>query len=269
MQKILVFSDTHAGAAGRPEMPANLEAGLRHGLAVHPDADFLVHLGDLADRGLPEDYALVAPMFSEVGIPCIFIPGNHDDRDAMREALCGIPGPGTGPAEFMQARVRLGNTLFLALDTLAGEACDVPLHAGILCRTRLDWLRDRLVEDTPDRVVIFMHHPPFLTGMHHLDNIGLQNGDAFFRVLDLCRAPVHLVCGHLHRTVSGVARGCGFTIVRGSGKPMPLVARTGRKMSGVLETRVAEMTYAVVNVMENSVAVHAQPYDPAETTGRN
>ncbi len=268
MKKILVFSDTHAGAARNPDAPANLKAGLLHGLSAHPDAALLVHLGDLADRGQPEDYATVAPILREAGIPWIFIPGNHDDRDAMRQATSTIPGPGASPEGFMQHAMLLGDTLLLALDTLADASCDIPLNAGILCEARLDWLRDRLNEGNPKSIVIFMHHPPFLTGMQHMDNIGLQNGDAFFRVLDSCRAPVHLVCGHLHRTVSGFARGCGYTVVRGSGKPMPLVARTGRRKSATPETGVAEPTYAIIHVMEDSVAVHAQSYHPCGTSGQ-
>ena len=47
---------------------------------------------------------------------------------------------------------------------------------GEMDAPRLAWLKARL-DEQPDRpTFIFMHHPPFPTGLQHMDSINCRNG---------------------------------------------------------------------------------------------
>ena len=62
--------------------------------ALRPAPDAILLTGDLADRGEPEAYALLARLLERAGVGPVFaIPGNHDDRAALHAAL-GTPQAG-------------------------------------------------------------------------------------------------------------------------------------------------------------------------------
>src|SRR2546428_651295 len=84
----------------------------------------------------------------------------------------------------------------VALDTLVpGQV------GGLLCEERLGWLAARLAE-APDRpTVIFMHHPPFVTGIAYMDGHGLANAREFAEVVRRHPQLERVVCGHLHRPI--------------------------------------------------------------------
>ena len=85
----------------------------------------------------------------------------------------------------------------LALDTV------VPMKShGELCEARLGWLAARLAEQ-PDRpTLVLMHHPPFQTGIEHMDAIGLlAGGPELERIVARYPRVERVLCGHLHRTI--------------------------------------------------------------------
>ncbi|MCH1997414.1 phosphodiesterase, partial [Achromobacter xylosoxidans] len=102
---------------------------------------------------------------------------------------------GQGP--FIQYAVETYPLRLLALDTV------VPMKShGELCDERLGWLAARLAEQ-PDRpTLVLMHHPPFQTGIEHMDDIGLLAGGPELESI-VARYPrvERVLCGHLHRTI--------------------------------------------------------------------
>jgi 3',5'-cyclic AMP phosphodiesterase CpdA len=46
-----------------------------------------------------------------------------------------------------------------------------------------------------------MHHPPFKTGIAHMDAVGLQNIGGFACVVAQHPQLERIVCGHLHRSI--------------------------------------------------------------------
>ncbi len=89
------------------------------------------------------------------------------------------------------AHVRL-----IGLDTLVpGES------RGELCADRLAWLEATL--STSDRpTLIALHHPPFTTGIGHMDRIGLTGAGDFAALLDRFPQVCRVLCGHLHRPIT-------------------------------------------------------------------
>ena len=172
-----------------------------NGLSPRPDA--VVVTGDLTDLGRPEDYALVRELLAPLAMPVYVLPGNHDDRTALRAGFADhryLPADGT----FVHYVVDDLPVRLIALDTvIPGQA------GGALCAARLGWLAERLAE-APDRpTIVAMHHPPFDTGIPFMDRIGLSGRDAFAELIAGHRQVERVICGHVHRTIH---TRCGGTV---------------------------------------------------------
>ena len=160
------------------------------------DADLVLVTGDLIQDDSREAYDHFRDLFGGLGLPVHCVPGNHDVRPTMREALA------TPPFHYCKS-ARLGDWLVTGIDScLEGEA------GGRIAADELARLAGILEATTARHVVVSLHHPPLPTGSRWLDQVGLANGDEF---LDLvCRAnKVRLaVFGHIHQafdvTVDGV-----------------------------------------------------------------
>ena len=73
--------------------------------------------------------------------------------------------------------------------------------SGSLCEARLAWLDARLAEDTSRPTVIIMHHPPFETGIGHMDGVRLRNKEALAEVVARYSNVERILCGHVHRPI--------------------------------------------------------------------
>lgn len=213
---IAQITDTHIKANGRLAYGIVDTAGMlancvRHVMKLPRLPDAILLTGDLVDHGRPEDYALLRDLLAPLTMPMYLVAGNHDERTALREAFSGPRFrylERTG--EFLQYTVDLGPLRLIALDTV------VPGHGhGQLCEQRLAWLDARLAEDTRP-ALIAMHHPPFVTGIAHMDAIGLLGGEGLEEVLHRHRHVERVVCGHLHRSIQ-----CRFGGTAASTCPSP------------------------------------------------
>jgi 3',5'-cyclic-AMP phosphodiesterase len=196
---IAQISDMHVKAAGellfkRIDTPSYLEQAVAHINALDPRPDLVIATGDLVEAGRPDEYANLRRILAPLAVPFYLIPGNHDAREAMREAFADHPYlPKSG---FIQYVIEGLPVRLIALDTLMpGKAY------GIMCRERLDWLEARLGEsDRP--TVLFMHHPPFECGIDAFDDIRLNEGGE--RLADIVQRHPHVervMCGHVHRPI--------------------------------------------------------------------
>lgn len=172
----------------------------------HGDAALALLLGDVADAGEPEAYALAAEALSGLAIPHWALIGNHDDRATLLASALDAPEADG----FVQGARDVEGWRLIALDSQrAGET------VGELCDRRLDWLDRQLAGCA--RALLFMHHPPAPIGHAGMDALGLAEPE---RLADaLARRPGvvrHVFCGHVHRPVRGVWRGVPFACLRGT-----------------------------------------------------
>ena len=160
------------------------------------------------------------------------MPGNHDDREHLRQVFpehrelfpdtgtsdstapvrCdfvrdlsgrelsghrrpdGSTGPGVEGAATGAATLRL-----IALDTvIAGEP------GGDLTESQLRWLEAQLGEFPERPALVLLHHPPFATGIAHMDACGLASASASALAEVISRHPnvQRVSAGHVHRTIS-------------------------------------------------------------------
>lgn len=163
-----------------------------------PDA--VIATGDLVDLGQPEEYGLLrellTPLLTGPGaLPVYLLPGNHDERGALREAFADHPYLRQWPP-FVQYVIEDHAVRLVALDTV------IPGHgAGTLCDERLAWL-DRTLSASDRPTVVALHHPPFATGIGHMDRISLAPAEALARVIQRHPQVERVIAGHLHRSIS-------------------------------------------------------------------
>ncbi len=172
-----------------------LKEALGHLNEMRPRPDVVIATGDLADRGLAEEYALLADMLGELEMPVFLVPGNHDDRAALALAF---PGHGYLPRAggFLHYAIEDYPVRLIGLDTVVpGEA------GGLLCVERLAWFAARLAEAPARPTLVFMHHPPFASGVKHMDAIGLAGSEGFAAIVRQHPEIERILCGHLHRPI--------------------------------------------------------------------
>ncbi len=182
--------------------------------ALRPAPDLVVATGDLADYGRPEDYRLLRRILAPLPAPLLVIPGNRDDREALRDAF-GEDGylPTDGP--FLHYVVERDSVRLIGLDTVTPGS-----KWGCLCPQRLGWLETQLGEAPEMPVVILMHHPPFLTGVPFMDGEPLEGAAELEALVSRAGNVGAVLCGHLHRpiqrawagTIAAVAPAVAFSL---------------------------------------------------------
>jgi Icc protein len=170
--------------------------------AMDPGPDLVLHTGDIASRGSVARYEAFKAIAEALKAPLVVIPGNHDDRDALREVLGGTSWlPTTG--DFLHFVVEDYPVRLICCDSvIAGET------PGEFCSDRLRWLDDRLSE-APDRpTIVALHHPPFYSGMTGSSAKGLvRGGSELDELLRRHSQVVRVLAGHVHRPITAAFGG--------------------------------------------------------------
>ena len=199
------ISDLHvmaerALAYGVVDTAACLERCVQRIVALDPMPDVVLATGDLVDTPDARSYGLLREILAQLPLPVYVLPGNHDERRALRAAFPDhryLPRDG----EFLQYVIDEYPVRLVALDTvIPGEP------EGTLCARRLQWLERCLGESTAP-TVIALHHPPFLTGIGHMDRMGLDNSTGLADVVRRFPQVQRLICGHLHRPIQALFAG--------------------------------------------------------------
>ncbi|OHX13372.1 phosphodiesterase [Chromobacterium sphagni] len=184
-------------AYGKVDTAGALQRCVERINALEPRPDWVVATGDLVDSGALEEYQALRPLLDRLAMPYALLAGNHDRRDTLRQVFADHDYL-HGHTEFIQYALDVGEVRLIALDTLQPGS-----SGGMLCRARLDWLDALLAASAGRPVVLAMHHPPFQTGIAHMDAIGLDPDAAAELARRVAAWPnvERIVCGHLHRPI--------------------------------------------------------------------
>jgi len=198
---IAQITDLHVVAKDRlcyRKVPTNeqLAQSITHINSLDPLPDAVIASGDLTDHGRPEEYDLLREILSDLIPPVFVIPGNHDRRDVLLKAFASeeyMPPP---EVPFVNYAIDRYPVRLVGLDT------SVPgHHHGMICEERLRWLDDTLSARPDCPTLIFMHHPPFRTGVRWMDASGLHGGRTMENIVRRHRQVVRVACGHIHRPI--------------------------------------------------------------------
>ncbi len=83
------ISDTHL-AFDAPDAERRLRdfaSTIAHINALDPAPDVIVHTGDVAHNGRPDEYAQAVALLAKARAPVYVLPGNKDDRRNLRAAF--------------------------------------------------------------------------------------------------------------------------------------------------------------------------------------
>src|SRR5262249_38331177 len=72
---------------------------------------------------------------------------------------------------------------------------------GTLCAQRLAWL-DHTLADSDRPTIVALHHPPFATGIGHMDRITLDHPESLAKVIARYPYVERVIAGHLHRPIT-------------------------------------------------------------------
>ena len=209
MVKLVWMSDPHfvqEGLVLGHDPRIRLQAAVDHINKHHADAHMCVISGDMVNRGTQADYEGVEAKLSGLAVPYFPMMGNHDNRDLFRLLL---PLPDNGMETFIQYEVMTPEALVICLDTHKTGS-----DAGEFCRSRREWLLDRLhnAGDTP--VLLFMHHPPMTLGLPMQDTENMENGQPFIELISHLECVKYMFIGHVHRPIAGAVAGIPFATMR-------------------------------------------------------
>ena len=231
---IAQISDLHVRPKGRNAyecVPTNemLRAAVARLAALDPAPDVVLASGDLTDCGLAEEYGQLRAILQPLRMPVLFVPGNHDRRELLRDTFADHAHL-QGDDEFLHYAVDDFPVKFVGLDTV------VPGQTyGELCDRRLAWLDARLAERRGSPVVIFMHHPPFSTGVGALDGIGCRNGDRLAAILHRHDNVERVLAGHHHRPIQCRFAGTIGMVAPSTAHQVALDMRDGESMRFIME----------------------------------
>jgi len=170
------------------DVPADVRTRLDHW-------DLLVISGDIAQDENRQTYRLLRDELGEWLPRCRLLPGNHDNRAAMKEVF---PEIGNSSPDFLAFAERLEDWVIIGLDThWPGEV------AGRIEHEQLKWFSEQLERAADRSVLVFMHHPPISVNSPWLDRIGLSEASAFQDVVR-SRAQIRVIAaGHVHHVFEG------------------------------------------------------------------
>jgi 3',5'-cyclic AMP phosphodiesterase CpdA len=157
-----------------------------------PRPELVVISGDLADTPAVEEYEHLKRLLAPLEIGFAAVPGNHDSRELMRAAL--PKGRYAQPGGALNSLHAVGPLDLVLLDS------SVPGKPhGELDGATLAWLDATLASSSTRPALIFLHHPPFVTGIRHMDVQNLRNAGALANVLRRHPRTRLVAAGHVHR----------------------------------------------------------------------
>jgi len=165
-----------------------------------PKPDVVLLTGDTIDEGGQEAYEYLKEILKPLSMPLYVIPGNHDDREAMRVAFQGesyMPREG-----FIHYVVDSHAVRLIALDTVVPDK----IH-GLLCQKRVEWLTHTLQKNTEKPTLIFMHHPVIKVGQKIVDHDNCFTPDQFEDIIRSFPNIIGIIAGHNHRPYMGLFGG--------------------------------------------------------------
>lgn len=143
--------------------------------------------GDLIQDDSAGAYANFRELLGTLGLPVHCVPGNHDVRALMRDAL-------SEPPFYYCATWEQRDWLIVGIDSCVDNSAGGSISAD-------EWERLKATVDASDaaHVLVCLHHPPSPMGSRWLDQVGLEDGDGFLRQLASLGTVRGCLFGHAHQ----------------------------------------------------------------------
>ena len=213
-------TDMHIKAGGKlsyrvVDTESSLARCIAHLVKMPQVPDAVLFTGDLTDFARPEEYDNLARLLEPLPMPWFLMAGNHDDPATMRAKF---------PAH-AYLRQRTGKLDYVVdefpLRLVALDSTVPKQSAGRLESEQLQWLDATLATAPKKPTLVALHHPPFWTGIGHMDKMALAQPGALEAVIARHPQVERVIAGHLHRAI---VKRFGGTIASTSSSPSHQVA---------------------------------------------
>lgn len=200
--KLLHITDTHLFADENCALLgvntcASFEAVIQEINKRNKHYDLIVATGDFVQDGSNNAYLKFTQVIKPFAIPCVWLPGNHDDYDKMETVFNkqGLPDNDV---------ILLGSKWLVVMlnSQVKGEAY------GLLSEHELTFLSSTLASYPERYAIIFLHHHPIMSGCKWLDQHCLKNHADFAEVIRQYPNIKSIGWGHIHQTIEAEWQNC-------------------------------------------------------------
>lgn len=152
--------------------------------------------GDLIQDDSRGAYDQFCELMTPLGLPVHCVPGNHDVRSLMIDAV-------SMPPFYYCDSLKIADWLIVGIDsTVDGDA------GGFVSDDEMQRMRDAVNETPANHVLLCLHHPPVPVGDGWIEEVGMRNGPEFVEFLSGCEKVRAALFGHVHQefesTVNGI-----------------------------------------------------------------
>ena len=193
-------TDMHIKAGGKlsyrvVDTEGSLARCVEHILKMPQVPDAILFTGDLTDFARPDEYANLSRLLAPLPMPVFLMAGNHDTPEGLRQAF----------PSHAYLRQRTGKLDYVIDDfpvRIVALDSTVPKQSGgALTDEQLAWLEATLAAECEKPTIVALHHPPFWTGIGHMDKMRLVNPEALEKVIARHSQVERVISGHLHRAI--------------------------------------------------------------------
>mgnify|MGYP001811643566 CR=1 FL=1 len=193
--RVVQLTDTHlcardGGTLLGMDTDHSLQAVIELVRGERPELDLVLGTGDLADGGAREAYERLRDYFDGLCMANFWLPGNHDDHDAMLSVTAGAPR--------LYREIRAGQWQIVLLNSqVPGEV------GGELGAEELAFLEAALAEGAKAglHALVSLHHQPVTVGCGWLDEQMVSDASALCQLLDRYDGVRALLWGHVHQEI--------------------------------------------------------------------
>jgi 3',5'-cyclic AMP phosphodiesterase CpdA len=254
---LIHITDVHLGPVGGTRRdPQDTGTVLMHALQAVEETGTcptaILFTGDLTESGEVEEYRrfgeVVKPPLRRAGIPAIYLPGNHDDRETLEEYVLGR-APSGQPLDQV---AWFGDLRAIALDSTVPA-----MGYGELRESQMEWLASELATPAAEGTVLALHHPPLPSVTEMVSAIRLVNRRALAEAISGSDVRI-ILAGHTHVTsassLAGIPVWTGGAIATSFDALMP-----GGDLRSVISPSVSRIDLFSNDVMATHVPFEAEP----------
>lgn len=151
--------------------------------------------GDISQDYTKESYLYLAAFLKDFPVPVYYVPGNHDDHDAITSVY---------PCENISDKKQIvfDHWQIILLNSQKNGAV-----YGWLDATELTFLETCLKQFPDHYSLVVFHHHPVPVNSAWLDNLGLRNADELWKLLN---KKTTILFGHVHQEHVGAKNGVDY-----------------------------------------------------------